>query len=272
MHTGGEMQRAGVVRFRSHARLQVALLFCVATQALLHARTSQQVADSHPPDPVAELKKSDDLEPFLLEQSVRDHRIDAIPVLEEKFAATRDNELKAHIASALLRLGADDSAFWDFLLDATKTAVQSDAPSAFEYDSEGKMRPSAQFQTWVEANHIPKEKAFEDEVYHRPGIVLFLGITGDRRGIALLRQALNSSNYLIRSNAARGLAKIGDRDSIPLIIDACKSAPRDAAVTIAWALAYFDDPTAQAAAQTFLSKPFRDALIEHPVRGTDPFR
>jgi hypothetical protein len=67
-----------------------------------------------PPDPVGELIKDSDFPGFWVEQTVENRRVDAIPVLEAKFAASDDPVLKAHVASALVRLDDRDDQYWDF--------------------------------------------------------------------------------------------------------------------------------------------------------------
>jgi hypothetical protein len=47
-------------------------------------------------------------------------------------------------------------------------------------------------------------------------------VSGDPRGIPLLREALKSPNSDIVLAGVRGLARAGDKDSIPLIVEACK--------------------------------------------------
>jgi hypothetical protein len=70
-----------------------------------------------------------------------------------------------------------------------------------------------------------------------------------------------------------GLAKLQDKDSIPLIIEACEKVSRERALMMAIALVYFDDPRAQAAAETLLDKP---VLEERRKRirdyGLNPFQ
>ena len=81
--------------------------------------------------------------------------------------------------------------------------------------------------------------------------------TEDRRAIPLLNRALLSRDPLIQAEAAEGLALIGDKASIPLILEACRKAPAHVAGLIAASLVYFDDAAAQAAVDQFL--PERDA-------------
>lgn len=83
---------------------------------------------------------------------------------------------------------------------------------------------------------------------------------------------LKSRNIMIQSFAAKGLAKLQDNDSIPLIIAACRELPREGASMIARSLLFFSDSRAQRAAEVFIDKQMledlRKLIREH---GTDPF-
>ena len=108
-------------------------------------------------------------------------------------------------------------------------------------------------------------------MYLAPGPVGLLALTGDPRAIPILRRGLLSPNHMIGIVAATGLAEMQDRDSIPLIIQACKRAPADvAAVIAAESLLYFDDPKAQSAVDEYVPKDaakiYRDARA-HDKKG-----
>jgi HEAT repeat protein len=70
--------------------------------------------------------------------------------------------------------------------------------------------------------------------------------------------------------AADGLARARDKDSVPLIIDACKNASPDVASGIAQALVYFDDPRAQNAVDQYLSKEAAKFAREEKAKGLGP--
>jgi HEAT repeat protein len=72
---------------------------------------------------------------------------------------------------------------------------------------------------------------------------------------------------MIEIAAAMGLAEIQDKDSIPLIIEACDRAPAEAASSIAEALVYFDDPEAQGAVGRYIRKDVAKALREERAQG-----
>jgi len=77
---------------------------------------------------------------------------------------------------------------------------------------------------------------------------------------------------MIVNSAALGLATIGDKDSIPLIVQACQRAPVEQASVIASSLVYFDGPQAQNAVDKYLSKEMAKASREKRANGGTPFR
>ncbi len=181
--------------------------------------------------------------------------VQAKPVLQAQFTIVNDPVLKGALASALVRLGDQQPIYWDFLAGKAKAAIDSDAPWVSDFDSAGNTIPrrlSARFLEWAKANQVNPNAAAEVQVYRLPGDVIFLAITGDSRGLTILRKGLVSQNYMIQANSARGLALLRDKDSIPLIIDACERAPSEMASVIALALVFFDDVNAQNSAARFI--------------------
>jgi hypothetical protein len=225
-----------------------------------------------------------------IEQIAKAHAVQAIPILEAQFGRSRDpgekassasgsvglwDLDKAHIASALVRLGDKDAAYWTFLIKQATLAVESDAPSQVKVDPQGRVlrEPSPEFISWAKAHGMTSDSALEVAMYRFPGYVKFLAETADPRAIPLLRQALSSPNFMIQTYAAEGLAQLQDKDSILLIIEACQKAPVEAASAIArFSLPYFDDPRAQAAAETYLPKETVKAIREEKhLPGSGPF-
>jgi len=210
--------------------------------------------------------------------------VEAIPALEEQFArslepnasAEIDPGNKGKIASALVRLGDNGQVYWDFLENPARTAVESGAPFPIRFDAQGKIMPyqyTPELLEWAKSRSISPEDAAQIAIYDMPGKVLLLAETGDPRGLPLLRQAMSSPNYMIQAKAAKGLAKLQDKESIPMIIGACQRAPVDMAAVIAQALIFFDDPQAQSAAEKYIPNDMLKALREvrhEPV--TDPFQ
>ncbi len=199
----------------------------------------------------------------------------AIPPLKQEFAVTKDTSLKLAIASALVRIGDNDRVYWDFLADAARAAVENDAPPVFQLDSEGKVDQRAfspEFIAWAKSHSLDPAAAAQAQTFELPGNFLYLAETGDPRGRELLRRGLKSSNFTIQSIAARGLAKLHDKDSIPLIVEVCVKMTRERASYIARALLFFDDPRAQSAAEIFISdKQLLEELRSKIRPGADPF-
>jgi len=199
--------------------------------------------------------------------------VEAVPILKEQFVRSLDPLVKTKIASALVRLGDRDDIYWDFLVKQVTPAVESDAPDFMNFDPQAKTGtgPSPEFIAWAKAHNVPPNgpdgKAAENAMYWFPGRVMLLGLTGDRRAIPLLRQALLSPNHMVESAAANGLAEIQDKDSIALIIEACKRAPAAAAALIAESLIYFDDAEAQSAVDTYIPKERAKILREARAQG-----
>jgi hypothetical protein len=207
---------------------------------------------------------------------------EAIPALKEQFARNVDPSQKddidpgnkGKIASALVRLGDKDEVYWDFLVKQAKEAIESDPPFPREFDFQGNMLTdhfSTAFLQWAKVHELSSDKAAEMAMYKLPGKLLLIAETGDQRGLPLLRQAMSSSNFVIQAMAAKGLAKLQDKESIPLIIAACQKSPGGASA-IAEALVYFDDPQAQNAAGEYMPKDMFKAFRENrhePIH--DPF-
>lgn len=196
--------------------------------------------------------------------------VEAIPDLKEQFLRTQDAIDKAKIAQVLVKLGDKDESYWNFLVDLATPALDSDAPDFMGYDSQGKSQPgpSPEFSAWATAHNLPANgSTAEDSVYIFPGEVGLLGLTGDSRAIPLLRRGLQSRNHMIVSAAALGLAELQDKDSVPLIVEACQKAPKEMAATIASSLVYFDSPEAQAAVNTYVPKNQASVLRDAKAQG-----
>ncbi len=205
--------------------------------------------------------------------------VQAIPALKAQFLLKKETQLKEYIASALFRLGEKDQIYWDCLEENARVAVENDAPPIFLLDSQGNVmrgsgKFSPEFTEWAKAHNLDPGEAAQAQAYELPAYVAFLGWTGDQRAQPVLRRGLASRNVLIQSMAARGLAKLQDIESIPLIIEACGKVPKEMVAFIARTLVFFDDPRAQAAAETFIAnKQLLEELRKHiRENGADPFR
>jgi hypothetical protein len=223
------------------------------------------------PDAIAKVK-SGDFAGINVDLLAKARAVEAIPALEEQFGRVQDPILKAKIAGGLVRLGDKDDTYWDFLVKLVTPAVDSDAPDFMTVDAQGKFspEPSPQFVAWAKAHNLSPDSAAADSLYVLPGRVMLLGATGDPRAIPLLRQALSSPNHMIEIAAAKGLAELQDKESIALIIEACKRAPAEAASAMAQSLAYFDNPEAQSVVDHYVPTDVAKALRDARAQGKGP--
>lgn len=252
------------------------LMWCALLTSVADGRTQQAqpkklaygVDRANVPDAIAKVR-SGDFGAIHVDLIVRAGAVEAIPVLKEQFAHVQDPLLRSKIAAGLVRLGNTDNIYWDFLVKYAKPAVESDFPGFASNGSQGKApaEASPEFQAWVKAhNPTPKEVY---EVSQLPGRLALLGWSRDPRAVPFLHQALSSPNPMTQIIAATGLAEIGDKSSIPWIIDACRKSPAQAEA-IAQALVYFDDNDAQMAVDEFIpkekAKVYRDAKANGQVK------
>jgi hypothetical protein len=247
--------------------LSVAATYVVITH-VSSAAVPQQADKSQLLKELTDRLEKGDFPGVLLNKVVNAKVVEAIPVLKSKFADIKskptDNAflndqltMKSLIASALVQLGEPDRQYWDYLVDLAKMAVDSDAPfPPFAKDKQGNLIPkvlSNEFVAWAKSHRQPPEVAARDQMGMQLRLTP-LAKTGDPRGYTILRKALLSRNTLIQAAGAQGLALLGDKNSIPLIVNACANAPDSSSASlIARALIFFDDPAAQSAARRFIS-------------------
>ena len=230
-----------------------------------HAKLAYAADKNNVPDAIAKVQ-SGQFSLVHVELIAEAHAVQAIPALKEQFGRNQDTLTRTKLASALVRLGTDDPAYWDFLIQQATTAVQSPEPRLF--DAQGNVVPkklSPTFLEWSRTSNVSP-----DPVYELPLRVRLLGETADPRAVPLLRQGLYSPNYFIQAAAARGLADIQDKDSIPLIIAACQRGSSEAAAAIALSLVYFDDPHAQNVLETYVPGETVKALRAAKAQGLRP--
>jgi HEAT repeat protein len=227
------------------------------------ARTAAQAAEEQclpPPDPIEVLKRNDGDSRFYVGKAAAKHPAETVAILKQNFVKTQDERHKAEIASALIGLGEKDDIYWDFLLRLETSVLESEASSAVKCDSQGKPieGPSPE-DAWA------KQDADSNMMLI---FVETVAETRDPRGIQFLRRALSSPHY--QGDAAAGLARARDEDSVPLIIDLCKNASPDVVRSIASLLVYFDDPRAQSAVDQYLSKEDAKSVRAEKAEGIGP--
>ena len=149
-----------------------------------------------------------------------------------------------------MKLGDKNEAYWDFLLQQAKLAIENDAPSPRCFAPANCMSGHpAEYVAWARAHNVTEGSQAEMELNwlleERVQLVF-----DDPRGIPLLREALKSPNIDVVWAGADGLTRAHDKDSIPLIVEACKRVPAEEVRLIAHTLREFQrDPEARAAAQ-----------------------
>ncbi|MFZ3378045.1 MAG: HEAT repeat domain-containing protein [Candidatus Acidiferrales bacterium] len=259
-----------------------ALVFCASSSAFVlpvSAQQSQQPQEQKLPYAVDRANVADALakvesgqfSAVHVDLITRARCEEATPILKEQFAQIQDPMLKDKVAAALVRLGSRDDIYWDYLLNQAKVALDSDAPPFLSYDSTGKSTngPSPEFEAWRMGRSSPQdtETAGADSMYIFPGRITTLAWSEDPRAIPYLRQGLSSPNPMIQTAAAYGLAELGDEASIPLIIAACEKAPKEVSSLMAESLIYFDNNTAQKAADKFVAPGTAQAIREQKASG-----
>jgi HEAT repeat protein len=208
----------GVMSEVLHAAVWCALLVSVG-----YGQTSQDQVDeilSQKVRSVIEHLKQGVYGPATQEQIAEAQAGQLVPILEARFVTSQDADVKARVARALVDLGDKGNAYWDFLVQQAKLAIESDAPSSWCYSSTNCKGHSA-YVAWARAHNAPEDSKAEMELNwlleERVQLVF-----SDPRGISLLREALKSPNNNVVWAAADGLTHAHDKDSIPLIVEACK--------------------------------------------------
>lgn len=196
---------------------------------------------------------------------------EAIAALEKMFRNNSNLYGRGMTASCLVRLGDKDDTYWNYLVAKAIPAAEDDAPAMFLVDEKGhttqKLSPA--FRSWAAAHNLTVDQAVEKEAFN--GAIIDLGSTKDPRAVPILREALFSANFLVVADAAEGLALIGDKDSIPMIVEACGRFPADVASLIARPLVYFDDEEAQVAVDRYVPKQMASDERKARADGDDPF-
>jgi hypothetical protein len=195
----------------------------------------------------------------------------ALPVLSETFRKLDDKYEKQIVALALLKVdpkgtNKETRQAWKFLVAPAMLAVEDKTPFPFRF-VEGRVVSSdfdEEFQGWCAKQGCEPTREIQKTLITEPVDVLMLALADDTRAIPILRQGLESKNYLIATRSAQGLAILQDGSAIEKIIDVCRKAPPEAAATIAQSLVFFpNDPRANAATEEFISnKELLNALRE----------
>ncbi len=124
------------------------------------------------------------------------------------------------------------------------------------------VRDIQEYVAWTRAHNVPEDSQAEMALNGLLGQRVQV-VFGDPRGISLLREALKSPNINVVSEGADGLTRAHDKDSIPLIVEACKRFhDPDEVRQIAHTLRRFQsDPEHE-----LLHKPLRNSVCPLPIR------
>ena len=230
-----------------------AAVWCALLVGVGYGQTSQDQGDealSPKVRSVIDFLKQGVYGPATQEQIAEAESGQLVPILETRFVTSQDADVKARVARALMDLGEKDNAYWDFLVQQAKLAIESDAPSpqCISLANCVSGHPP-EFVSWTRAHNVTEGSQAETALYGLSGKVTL--VSGDPRGIPLLREALKSPNSDIVSEGARGLARVNDKDSIPLILEVCKRVhdPDEVSHIAQWLRGFQSDPETRAAAQ-----------------------
>jgi HEAT repeat protein len=233
------------------SEIQHATVWCALLVGVGYGQTSQEQVDevhSQTVRIVIDSLKRGTYGPATQEQIAEAQAGQLVRILEARFVTSEDADVKARVARSLMDLGDKGNAYWDFLVQQAKLAIESDAPSTRCYSSTNCTGHSA-YVAWARVHNAPEdsqaEMALNWLLEERVQLVF-----GDPRGISLLREALKSPNIDVVSTGADGLTRAHDKDSIPLIVEACKRFHGEELALISHTLRQFmGDPDARAAAQ-----------------------
>ena len=169
-------------------------IWCLPLTGLAFAQADQggpdKVPDAIAKDAVGRIKQGIILQADV-DRLAAAGAVQVIPELKEQFALSQDEVGKGRLASALVKLGDKDVTYWDYLVKEARSAIESDTPSPMQFDSKGAFikGPSPEFIAWAKARNVTTDSALEAAMYRLPSKVVFLGATGDRRAVPLLRQS-----------------------------------------------------------------------------------
>ncbi|MBB5328043.1 HEAT repeat domain-containing protein [Tunturiibacter gelidoferens] len=226
-------------------------VWCALLVGIVHGQASQDQVDEALSQKVRSVighLKEGVYGPATQEQTAEAEAGQLVPILEARFATSQDAVVKARVARALVDLVDKGNAYWDFLVQQAKLAIESDAPSTQCYSSTN-CTGHAAYVVWARAHNAPQDSQAEMELQWLLEERV-QGVFGDPRGISLLREALKSPNINVVWAGADGLTRALDKDSIPLIVEACKRFHGEEVPLISHTLRQFmRDPDARTAAR-----------------------
>ena len=137
--------------------LQIAV-WCALLVGVGYGQTSQDQVDE-----ALNLKVSTAIEhlkqgvygPATQEQIAEAEAGQLVPMLEARFVTSQDADVKARAARSLMDLGDKSNAYWDFLVQQAKLAIESDAPAPRCPPSASCVSGhSAEYLAWARAHNV----------------------------------------------------------------------------------------------------------------------
>lgn len=224
---------------------------------------------------------------------------------ERAFANATSPEERGQVAVMLVRQGASDPIYWDYIAGEARKALQQEEKAAMawrrsntteEYTTAAAKTSHADPWTQTSASSNVTASSGSSALRSNPGSIgvygltssfnpaertpdarfigpiIRLSLTGDNRGAAMLHDALKSDNVLMASQAALGLAKLHDASAIDDIDMAARKFP-DAKLMFAQALVFFGETSADKAASHLVDDEgmLRDLKKVAQDNGYDPF-
>jgi hypothetical protein len=182
-----------------------------------------------------------------------------LPALRKAFEESEGKMEKQSIARTLIKLGDKDAKYFEFLAGFAKRAVESGAPDFWTYGPDGLIVRGVvnkEFERRCKDHGLDVQHELAAEFRTYPQDLNMLATAHDPRARDILRQGLASRNPLIITSAARGLALLQDRASVPEIIAAASRFPvKQVGFLIAGALSEYEGETVHREILAFLSDP-----------------
>jgi len=187
----------------------------------------------------------------------------ALDRLETLFHSAENPAQKLPAAWLLVLARDDDQIYFDHLARRATEAAMSSMPYPFPMTDSApvaealatgdfsKARPSPEFLEWCASKNARPAAALAVANAHQQSI-RWLGLTEDARAMEILLRAVESANVAVATEAAHGLARVGDPRGIEPIRATASRLPAEMSEFFGFTLLYFDDPEAQRAGRELI--------------------
>ncbi|HLK63472.1 MAG TPA: hypothetical protein VKU19_08530 [Bryobacteraceae bacterium] len=167
--------------------------------------------------------------------------------LKNAFGSRTNKNERQWIAATLLRLGKQDSSYFEFLAGYATEAIEDRVPALLKYDSGGhaiRGEFSPLFEDWCAKNGKDPRKIAAIEFEDHPADVLVLAQANDGRSRDIFRRGIASPNALVVAYCVQGLGRLHDSNSLPLLEQSLERFPSDEQSTISTELPWFESAEA----------------------------